>query len=110
MQMIWAIIRTDALPRVRKTLRDLGIHGYTVVEVEGRGEEQAFFSILSEELIGHRKVEILANEERVDVIVDALARAAHTGVPGDGVIATYPIGRYVKIEQVGKGSMPFERP
>jgi nitrogen regulatory protein PII len=47
MQMIWAIIRTDALPRVREALRNLGIRGYTVVEVEGMGEEQAFFSILS---------------------------------------------------------------
>ncbi len=100
MQMIWAIVRTEVLPRIRETLRDLGVHGYTVVEVEGMGEEQAFFSILSEELIDHRKVEILANEGRVDAIVDALARAAHTGVPGDGVVVTYPIGRYVKIEQV----------
>jgi nitrogen regulatory protein PII len=52
-------------------------------------------------------VEILANEGRVDAIVDALARAAHTGVPGDGVVVTYPIGRYVKIEQAGRGEKPL---
>lgn len=90
-KLIVANIRSDRLNDVEKTLEKLGVERINVCKVKGFGEYHNFFAPnwLSSEV----RVEIFTKEEEVDVITAAIMDAAHTGVPGDGVVAVLPIER-----------------
>lgn len=89
--LIIANIRSDKLNDVEKKLESLGVERINVCKVKGFGEYHNFFAPnwLSSEV----RVEIFTKEEEVDAITSTILDAAHTGVPGDGVVAVLPIGK-----------------
>ena len=90
-----AVVRVDKLETVERRLIDIGVRGLTVIKVKGLGKHANFFSRdwLSEEV----KIEIVAEESRVEAIVRAVIDAAHTGDPGDGVVTVLPVTRFYRI-------------
>lgn len=89
LSLIIANFRNDKLKEVEKKLEALGVERINVSKVKGFGEYHNFFAAnwLTEEV----RVEIYTRREEVDAIVATIVEAAHTGVPGDGVVAILPI-------------------
>ena len=82
---ITAIIRTDALEAVECRLRSLGVPGVTVSRVKGFGEYANFFT--PDWKSAYARIEMFIDEARVQPLVDSVIATAHSGLPGDGIVA-----------------------
>lgn len=88
-RLIIANFPSDKLQVVEKRLEKMRVERINVTKVKGFGEYHNFFaaSWLNDEV----RVEIFTKKEEVEAIASAIMDAAHTGAPGDGVVAVVPI-------------------
>jgi nitrogen regulatory protein P-II 1 len=89
--LIIANIRSDKLNEVEKSLERLGVERINVCKAKGFGEYHNFFA--PNWLTSEVRVEIFTKKHEVEAITTAIMEAAHTGVPGDGVVAVLPIDK-----------------
>jgi len=94
---VTAIIRCEALEKVESRLQELGVHGFSVMQVKGCGEYTDFYS--RDCMTTHVRVEIFISAQRADVIAQAIMGAAHTGVEGDGIVAILPVYKVYRIRK-----------
>ena len=96
-----AVVRADALEGVERGLIDVGVRGLTVIKVKGYGKHANFFTRdwLSEEA----KIEIVAEDAKVEAIVNAIIDAAHTGDLGDGIVTVLPVEKFYRIRTRSEG-------
>jgi len=102
MKLIMAVIKPFKLDDVREALSDLGVEGMTVSEVKGFGRQKGHAEIYrgaeyTVHFLPKVKLEIAANEDMVESIVEALKSTAQTGKIGDGKIFVYDISSVVRI-------------
>jgi nitrogen regulatory protein P-II 1 len=88
---IEAIIRPYKLDEVKEALFEVGIKGMTVSEVKGFGrtggrKEVYRGSSYVVDFVSKVKLEIVAPDDLVTTIVDAIERSAKSGKIGDGKI------------------------
>jgi len=113
MKEIKALIRPARLYDVIVAVRELaGAPGLTVSDVRGfpRSDEAAPKKSDGIDLFDSfdmTKVECVVSDERAALLVETIARAAHTGNPGDGKIFVYDVRDAVKIRtgERGKGAV-----
>jgi nitrogen regulatory protein P-II 1 len=108
MKKIEAIIKPFKLDEVKERLNALGVQGLTVSEVKGFGRQKGHTELYRGaeyvvDFLPKTKLEILASEEMVDDIVDAIMTAAHTGRIGDGKIFITTVGDVVRIRTGERG-------
>jgi len=112
MKLITAIIRPHKLEDVREALDKLGIHGITISEVKGYGNQKGFvenYRGVQYEVNYHPKVEVkiaVAHDECVEGIVNAIVNAARSsegGRAGDGKIFITPLEEVVRIRTGERG-------
>ena len=102
-KLIIAFIRSEKLEQVKKALEDIGMPGLTIFQVYGRGEEKGMEITyrgkpLHIDLIPRIQLEVIVdNDDRVNDVVEAIARAACTGKPGDGRIIVIPLEANIKV-------------
>ena len=90
-RLIIANIRSDLLQKVEKSLERMGVERLNVSKVKGFGEYHNFFAQnwLSNEV----RIEVFTKKEEAEAVAETIMAGAHTGVPGDGVVAIVPIER-----------------
>jgi nitrogen regulatory protein P-II 1 len=108
MKKIEAIIRPFKLDDVRDGLKEIGINGLTITEVKGYGHQKGHTEFhRGTEYRIHTlpkfKLEIVVPDERVDGIVTAIIKLAHTGQVGDGKIFVLPVEQAIRIRSSEKG-------
>ncbi|WP_088103162.1 P-II family nitrogen regulator [Halalkalibacter urbisdiaboli] len=96
MKKIEAIIRPQKLTETIKHLKEIGITGFTVSQVVGRGQEadgKGVYRGQNYKVTLHPKVklEIVLSDHMVDLTIKSITNAAQTGENGDGKIYVYPI-------------------
>ncbi len=96
MKKIEAVIREKKLDAVKKALEEHGIHGMTVTEVSGRGQQKGIslqwrVGEYRVDFLPKLKVEIICHDDDCEVAVDAIMKAAKTGRIGDGKIFVIPV-------------------
>jgi nitrogen regulatory protein P-II 1 len=84
-----AIIRPDYLEKVEQSLQALAVQGMSVSKVKGYGEYRDFYE--RDWMSGHVRIEIFTPREQARGIAEAIMEAAHTGLPGDGIVAIQPV-------------------
>ncbi|TCS64835.1 P-II family nitrogen regulator [Varunaivibrio sulfuroxidans] len=102
MKLIMAVIKPFKLDEVREALTGLGVEGMTVSEVKGFGRQKGQAEIYrgaeyTVNFLPKVKLEIAANDDRVEAIVEAIQKSAQTGKIGDGKIFVYDLGKAVRI-------------
>ncbi|WP_433748845.1 P-II family nitrogen regulator [Falsibacillus pallidus] len=109
MKKIEAIIRPEQFQHLKDGLSKLGISGMTVFEAAGCGKQKAkkgsfrgtsFEIQLSPKL----KVEMIAEEEKVDSIVETILSTCSTSKVGDGKIFISTVDEVIRIRTGEKGS------
>jgi nitrogen regulatory protein P-II 1 len=100
--LVIANFRSDRLNEVEKSLEKLGVERINVCKVKGFGEYHNFFA--DNWLTAEVRVEIFTRADKVEAIATAVMEAAHTGVPGDGVVAVVPIERLYLIRTRGEAT------
>ena len=95
LKSIIAIIPTGTLANVAKQLQKIGVKGVTVTQVRGYGEHK---DLLREDwLVTHARIEIFAAKTKADIIASLIMEAAHTGMPGNGIICILPVEKIYRI-------------
>lgn len=97
---VTAIIRCEALEKVELRLQEIGVHGYSVMQVKGCGEYTNFYSL--DCMTAHARVEIFVSAKRAEVIAQAIMDAAHSGMEGDGIVAILPVNKVYRIRKLAE--------
>ena len=108
MKKIEAIIRPEKIKDVKKKLDEIRYPGITISEVEGHGRQKGIsqqwrgqeYKI---DLLPKIKVEILAKDDDVDKLVNAIVESAKTGSVGDGKIFVLDVIEVVRIRTGERG-------
>lgn len=90
-------ISQDVLEKVERRLQELQVPGISVTKVKGYGEYASFYS--RDWMTTHTRVEIFTRAERAELIAQAIVEAAHTGLPGDGMVAIQPVAKVFRIRR-----------
>ncbi len=109
MKLITAIIKPFKLDDVKEALKAAGVQGITVSEVRGFGRQGGHTetyrgSEYKIDFVPKVKLEILAESDDVERIVDSIAAAASTGKIGDGKIWVTGVETIVRIRTSEYGS------
>ena len=102
MKMIMAVIKPFKLDDVREALAGTGIAGITVTEVKGFGRQKGHTELYRGaeyvvDFLPKGKLEVAVTDEQVDMVVEAIVKAAGTGKIGDGKVFVYSLERVVRI-------------
>src|SRR5262245_28458238 len=102
MKKIEAIIKPFKLEDVKEAITAIGVEGMTVTEVKGFGRQKGHTEIYrgseyTVDFLPKVKLEIVATDENVEPIVNAIVRAAKTGKIGDGKVFVQPIVDAIRI-------------
>lgn len=102
MQLVTAIIKPFKLDDVRTHLSEIGIAGMTVTEVKGFGRQKGHTELYRGaeyvvDFLPKIKLEVAVDDSQLDVVVEAIQKAARTGKVGDGKIFVLPLADVIRI-------------
>ncbi|GAA0779941.1 MULTISPECIES: P-II family nitrogen regulator [Pseudomonadati] len=102
MKLVSAIIKPFKLDDVREAIAGMGIEGMTVTEVKGFGRQKGHTELYrgaeyQVDFLPKVKLEIATKEENLDMLIEAITTAAHTGKIGDGKIFVTELEQAIRI-------------
>ena len=102
MKLVSAIIKPFKLDDVREALSEIGVQGMTVTEVKGFGRQKGHTELYRGaeyvvDFLPKVKLEVGIDDSRVDEVIEAISKAAHTGKIGDGKIVVTELVQAVRI-------------
>ena len=108
MKLITAVIKPFKLDDVKAALEQFGIKGMTVSEASGYGRQKGHTEVYrgaeyQVDFVPKVKIEVMAHDDQVDQIVDAILKTARTGKIGDGKIFVLPADQVYRIRTGERG-------
>ena len=109
MKLVTAIVRPERIDEVRDALERSGVNGMTVSQANGYGQQRGHTEVYrgaeyNSDLLPKIRVEVLATDDLVDGIVDAIVSGARTGQFGDGKIWTIDVSQAVRVRTGERGA------
>lgn len=112
MKKIEAIIKPFKLDEVKEALQKAGIQGMTVSEVKGFGRQKGHTELYRGaeyivDFLPKVRLEVVVDDGQVQVAVESIQKAAHTGKIGDGKIFVSKLEEVVRIRtgETGKAAI-----
>lgn len=108
MKLVVAIIKPFRLEEVKDALRDAGVSGLTVSEVQGFGRQRGHTEVYRGaeyrvDLVPKMRLEVLVADEEADDLVTTIVTAAKTGKIGDGKVWVVPVEEVVRVRTGERG-------
>lgn len=108
MTRVECICRPFRLEPVIDALDALGVFGVTVCDVRGHGTQKGHGEAVRPGdvgivLIPKVKIDVIVDDEDVEAVMDAMAKAARTGEIGDGKIFCSPVGDAMRVRTGERG-------
>jgi nitrogen regulatory protein PII len=102
MKLVVAIVKPFKLDEVKEALRSIGVMGLTATEVQGFGRQRGHTEVYrgaeyQVDFVPKVKVEVLADEDQAQQVVDTIQKTARTGKIGDGKIWVLPLEQAYRI-------------
>jgi nitrogen regulatory protein P-II 1 len=109
MKLITAIVKPFKLDDVKAALKDQGLSGMTVSEVQGFGRQRGHTEVYrgaeyTVDFVPKIRLEILADDGDVDRLVDAIVAAARTDKIGDGKVWVTAVDAAIRIRTGERGA------
>ena len=109
MKLVTAIVKPFKLDDVKEALKDVGVHGMTVTEVQGFGRQRGHTEVYrgaeyTIDFVPKVRIEVVADDAEVDVVVEAIVAAARTDKIGDGKVWVTEVDRIIRIRTGEMGS------
>ena len=100
--MIIATIKPFKLEEVREALTQIGVRGMMVTEIKGFGAQSGHTEIYrgaeySVNFVPKAKLEIVADDDLADQIVDTITKTARSGKIGDGKVFVLDVDQTVRV-------------
>ncbi len=91
MKLIIAFVRPFKLEEIREALSEIGTAGLTVTDVKGFGRQKGHTEIYRGaeyvvDFVPKTKLEVAVPDDKIDLALDSISKAARTGNIGDGKI------------------------
>jgi nitrogen regulatory protein P-II 1 len=102
MKLILAVIKPHRLDEVKEALREIGVRGLTAVEAQGFGRQRGHTEIYrgaeyQVDFVPKVQIEVMAEDDQVQAIVDTIMGAARSGKIGDGKVFVLPAEQVYRI-------------
>ncbi|HEX5365736.1 MAG TPA: P-II family nitrogen regulator [Acidimicrobiales bacterium] len=102
MKLITAVVKPFKLDDVKTALKEAGIAGMTVTEVQGFGRQSGHTEVYrgaeyTIDFVPKVRIELLVPDEDVPPLIEALTAAARTGKIGDGKVWVTTVDELVRI-------------
>ena len=96
MKLIVGIVKPFKVDDVKDAVKDLGVQGLTVSDVQGFGRQRGHTEVYrgaeyTIDFVPKVRVEILVDDNDVDRVVSRLIETARTGKIGDGKLWLVPV-------------------
>ena len=96
MKLIKSIVRPNKVDEIQDALGKLGIAGMTVTEVRGHGRQKGHTAMYrgkeyAVNLLPKMEIEVVADDDVVDEVIQTIIKAARTGEIGDGRVFVLPV-------------------
>jgi nitrogen regulatory protein P-II 1 len=109
MKLVTAVVKPFRLEDVKQALQAVGVTGLTVSEASGYGRQRGHVEVYrgaeyTVDLVPKVRIEVLADDEEVARIVDAIVDAARTGKIGDGKVWVVPVESVVRVRTGERGA------
>ena len=109
MKLVTAVVKPFRLEDVKASLQAIGVTGLTVSEASGYGRQRGHVEVYrgaeyTVDLVQKVRIEVLAADDDVDRIVDAIVETARTGKIGDGKVWVMPVDRVVRVRTGEQGA------
>jgi nitrogen regulatory protein P-II 1 len=101
-KLITAIVKPFKLDDVKTALKDAGVTGMTVTEVQGFGRQSGHTEVYrgaeyTIDFVPKVRIEVLADVADAERVAEVIAAAARTGKIGDGKIWITEVDRVMRI-------------
>ena len=108
MKLVTAVIKPFKLDEVKAALKEAGIQGMTVSEVQGFGRQSGHTEVYrgaeyTVDFVPKVKIEMLVDEADAARVTGILTESARTGKIGDGKIWTTDVDDVVRIRTGERG-------
>jgi nitrogen regulatory protein P-II 1 len=95
-KLIVGIIKPFKLDDVKQMLKDLGVQGVTVSDVQGFGRQRGHTEVYrgaeyTIDFVPKVRVEVVVDDPDVDRVVEGILATARTGKIGDGKVWVVPV-------------------
>ena len=102
MKLVSAVVKPHVLDEVKEALKQAGVTGLTVTEVQGFGRQRGHTEVYrgteyTVDFVPKVRLEVLVDTADVDRVVDAIVAAARTGKIGDGKVWVSDLDRVTRI-------------
>ncbi len=96
MKLIVAIIKPFRVDDVKDALKDLGVQGLTISDVQGFGRQRGHTEVYrgaeyTVDFLPKVRIEILVDDDEVERVAEKLMETARTGKIGDGKVWVVPV-------------------
>ncbi len=108
MKLITAVIKPHQLEDVKEALRAFGVQGLTVTESSGYGRQRGHTEVYrgaeyTVDLVPKVRIEVLAEDEDAEELLEVVVKSARTGKIGDGKVWTVPVETAVRVRTGERG-------
>ena len=102
MKLITAIVKPFKLDEVKEAVKGVGVQGMTVTETRGFGRQRGHTEVYrgaeyTVDFVPKVRIEVLADDDDVARIIDAIVTAARTDKIGDGKVWVVPVENAIRI-------------
>ena len=102
-----AIVPPETVEALERELKRIGVGGMSLTKVKGFGEYKNFYT--SDWLSDHMKIEVFAEESRLEGILRAMLQAGCSDAPGAGIVAVMPVDTFLHL-RTGTEVLPARSP
>ncbi|WP_436788419.1 P-II family nitrogen regulator [Yinghuangia sp. YIM S10712] len=108
MKLITAVVKPHRLDDVKNALQAYGVHGLTVTEASGYGRQRGHTEVYrgaeyQVDLVPKVRIEVVADDEDADELLEVIVKAARTGKIGDGKAWVVPVESVVRVRTGERG-------
>lgn len=109
MKKVTAVVKPFKVQEVKTALKNIGISGMTVSEVQGVGRQGGHTESYrgaeyQVDFVPKIRIELIVDDAVVDAAIEAIVDAARTGKIGDGKVWVSPVDTLVRIRTGERGS------
>jgi nitrogen regulatory protein P-II 1 len=108
MRLVTAVLKPFKLDDVKTALRELGVLGLTVSEVQGFGRQRGHTEVYrgaeyTVSFVPKVRLEVLVDDSDAGDVIEVISKAAHTGSIGDGKVWSTPVDEVVRVRTGERG-------
>ena len=109
MKLITAIVKPFKVIDVRDALRDIGVSGLTVSDVQGYGRQRGHTEVYRGaeyqiDFVPKIRMEVLADDNEAPHVIETIVTAARTGKIGDGKVWVQNVEQVVRVRTGERGA------